>query len=52
LDLKEVLSGKGEDTLLRPDDILYIPGNMSKQVGVKALQTGVQIATGIIIWRR
>jgi polysaccharide export outer membrane protein len=50
IDLKQILDGKGEDTLLRADDIIYVPGNMSKAAGIKALQMGAQVVTGLIIW--
>jgi hypothetical protein len=35
---------------LRADDIIYVPGNMSKAAGIKALQMGAQVVTGLIIW--
>jgi polysaccharide biosynthesis/export protein len=52
IDLKRVLEGKGGDSLMRPQDILYIPGNASKKASVQAIQSGIQIATGLVIWRR
>ena len=52
IDLKRVLQGKGGDSLLQPQDILYIPGNASKRASVQAIQSGIQIATGLVIWRR
>lgn len=52
LNLRQVLEGKSGDTVMHPEDILYIPGNASKKAGLQALQTGLQITTGLIIWRR
>jgi polysaccharide export outer membrane protein len=52
LNLRRVLDGKGGDMVMHPEDILYIPGNASKRASVQLLQTGLQITTGLIIWRR
>jgi len=52
VNLRQVLEGKGGDMVMHPEDILYIPGNASKKVSVQLLQTGLQITTGLVIWRR
>jgi polysaccharide export outer membrane protein len=52
VNLRQVLDGKGGDTIMHPEDILYIPGNASKKASLQLLQTGLQITTGLIIWRR
>jgi polysaccharide export outer membrane protein len=52
MNLRAALEGKGEDLQMRPEDILYVPGNASKKASVQAIQSGIQIATGLIIWRR
>jgi len=37
--------------LLKPDDILFIPTNMSQKVGLRAVEAVLQTATGLAIWR-
>lgn len=52
VNLNGVMEGKSSDSVLKPDDILYVPGNLGKNASVRALQTGLEIGTGLIIWRR
>lgn len=52
LDLGRVLKGTDEDSLLGPNDILFVPGSVGKEAALRAIETGIQTATGIIIWRR
>jgi polysaccharide export outer membrane protein len=52
MNLRAALEGKSEDLMLRPEDILYVPGNASKRASIQAMQSGIQIMTGLIIWRR
>ncbi len=52
VDVKGILASKKPDEPLRPNDILYIPNSAAKSVGLRALEAGVQIATGVVIWRR
>jgi len=51
IDLKKVLQGKVKDVALLPDDILFIPDNVSKRASVRALETAIQTISGVIIWR-
>jgi len=51
VDLKKILSGKGEDIGLKPDDILFVPSSMSKKAAVRGIEAAIQLATGIAIWR-
>ena len=51
VNLSHVIDGKSEDSVMRPDDILYVPGNLGKNAGLKALETGIQVGTGLLIWR-
>jgi len=51
LNLSKVLQGKSEDVHLQPNDILFVPGNLSKNVTLRALEAGIQIGTGLLIWR-
>jgi polysaccharide export outer membrane protein len=52
LDLKRILSSRSGDVELRPDDILFVPNSAAKSATLRALEAGVQITTGLIIWRK
>ena len=45
------MKNKAPDLELRPDDILYVPNSIGKQVGTRGLEAAVGIGTGILIWR-
>jgi polysaccharide export outer membrane protein len=51
VDLKKVLAGKAQDVPLRPDDILFIPDNLSRRVSTRAIEMALQTISGIVIWR-
>jgi len=51
-DLGAILAGKEPDVKMQPNDILFVPGNTAKKVGWRAIETAIQIGTGIVIWRR
>jgi polysaccharide export outer membrane protein len=51
VDLKRILSGKTPDVLLRPDDILFVPGSTGKKAAVRGIEAVIQLGTGILIWR-
>jgi polysaccharide biosynthesis/export protein len=52
VDVKKILSGKMADQALRPNDILFVPNSRSRSVGLRALEAGIQMGTGIAIFRR
>jgi polysaccharide export outer membrane protein len=52
VNLREILDGKSQDVPMQADDILFVPNNSARQVGMAALSTLVQVGTGLIIWRR
>ncbi|MBI4908798.1 MAG: polysaccharide biosynthesis/export family protein [Acidobacteria bacterium] len=52
VDVKGILASRKPDEPMRANDILYIPNSAAKSVGMRALEAGVQIATGVVIWRR
>lgn len=52
VDVGKILAGKLPDQPLRPNDILFIPNNRSKSAALRALETGIQVGTGLLIWRR
>jgi polysaccharide biosynthesis/export protein len=52
VDVKKILSGKMADQALHPNDILFVPNSRSRSVGLRALEAGIQMGTGIAIFRR
>jgi polysaccharide biosynthesis/export protein len=52
VDLKKTLNGKAPDTPLLPDDILFVPGSTGKKAVGRSVEAAIQLATGIVIWRR
>lgn len=51
VNLDNVIHGKSSDSVLKPDDILYVPSNIAKNVSLKAIENGINIGTGLLIWR-
>jgi len=51
VDLREILAGKTADIPLGPDDILFVPNNVSKAVSIRTLEALLSIGTGIAIFR-
>ncbi len=52
VDLKSVIAGKAPDRALLPDDVLLVPTSAAKTVALRVLEVGLQMATGIVIWRQ
>jgi polysaccharide export outer membrane protein len=52
VDVKKMLQNRAPDQPLLPNDILFIPNSSSRAVGLRLLEAGVQMATGIAIWGR
>lgn len=52
VDIRKVLEGRGADVAMQADDILMIPNNAARSVALRTAETALQIATGVIIWRR
>lgn len=52
INIGKILSGKSPDVPLLADDILFIPNSAAKNALLKSAETGLQIATGVVIWRR
>jgi len=50
VDLKQVLQGKADDVKLGSNDILFVPGSVSKEAGLRGIDAAIQIATGLLIW--
>jgi len=51
LDLKRLLSGKRDDVQMKPGDILFIPNSLSKNASLRAIETAIQLATGLAVFR-
>lgn len=52
VNLKRILAGHEADPGLKPDDILFIPESGSKIALQRGAEAAIQVATGVIIWRR
>ena len=50
IDVKLILSQKSPDQPLLPNDILYIPTSAAKSFGLRALEAGIQMGTGLVIF--
>ena len=50
VDLKKLYEGKAADVQLGSNDILFVPGSVSKAAGLRALEASIQVATGLLIW--
>ena len=51
VDLRKITAGKGEDIVLRANDILLVPTSMPKRAGVKIGEAALSAAVGVAIWR-
>jgi polysaccharide export outer membrane protein len=49
VDLAALLSGKVDDVLMQPEDILYVPGGSNRNLTTRALESVLQIGTGVAI---
>ena len=49
--VKKIMENKAPDLQLRPDDILYVPNSLSKQVSTRGLEAAIGIGTGLLIWK-
>ena len=52
VDVKKIMKGKGSDVTLQAGDILYIPSSTAKKVTARAIEAGIGLGTGVLIWRR
>jgi polysaccharide biosynthesis/export protein len=51
IDVKSLLAGKTADPGMQADDILVIPSNNARKIGIRAAETALQTISGIAIWR-
>lgn len=52
VNLKLIMAGKTKDVPLRSEDILFIPNSATRSAFLRSLETGINVGTGIAIWRR
>jgi len=50
INLQLILAGKDPDVLLRPNDVLFIPNNVSGSALKRATEAAIQIATGVAVF--
>jgi len=48
----DILDGRVPDVPLVPGDVLFIPNSRAKGAAARAAEAAIQMATGVIIWRR
>lgn len=51
VDLKAMLNGKGADLPMRPDDILFVPNSLRKEMGLKTLEAAAGSGLTSVIYR-
>jgi polysaccharide export outer membrane protein len=51
INVKRILDGKAPDVPLQSDDLLYIPSSAAKRGAIRALEAGIAIGTGVVIFR-
>jgi polysaccharide export outer membrane protein len=51
VNLDKVMAGKAGDVSLQPDDILFVPNSLAKVIRIRAIETAVSTAAGVLIWR-
>ena len=51
VDLKKIIHLQEEDLPMRASDILYVPDSKTKAALYQALQIGVAVATGALLYR-
>jgi len=49
--VKKIMENKAPDLQMQPDDILYVPNSLTKQVGARGIETAIGIGTGLLIWK-
>jgi polysaccharide export outer membrane protein len=49
--IKKIMENKAPDLQMQPDDILYIPNSMTKVIGARGAEEGVNVGTGVLVWR-
>ncbi len=51
VNLRKILAGQASDVPMQSNDILFVPVNGAKRLGMRALEAMLQIGTGVAIYR-
>lgn len=51
IDLRKVMKGNDAAVLLGANDILFVPGSISKAAALRGIESAIQVATGVLVWR-
>jgi polysaccharide export outer membrane protein len=51
IDMSRIIHGKSPDVPLQAKDILIIPNNVPHAAALRGMETAIQLATGIVIYR-
>jgi polysaccharide export outer membrane protein len=49
--VKRIMENKAPDLQMKPDDILYVPNSLTKQVSARGVEAAIGIGTGLLIWK-
>jgi protein involved in polysaccharide export with SLBB domain len=52
VDLRRARRGEDAGLRLSENDILFVPGSVTKAAALRALEATIQVGTGVLIWRR
>ena len=52
IDLRRARKGEDLGIRLGENDILFVPGSITKTAALRALEASIQVGTGMLIWRR
>ncbi len=52
VELKQIMAAKSPDIELKDEDVLFVPNSTSKSAARRSLESIVQVATGVAIYRR
>jgi polysaccharide export outer membrane protein len=48
----DILDGRAPDLVLAPHDVLFIPHSQARRAAARAAEAAIQLAAGVVIWRR
>jgi polysaccharide export outer membrane protein len=52
VNLKRIIDGQEVDMEMMPGDILMVPSNLARSITIRTAEAAVEIATGLVIFRR
>ncbi len=52
VNIQSIFDGKTPDVQLRPNDVLFVPDSLSKSSVRRAAEAALQVATGVVVYRR